>query len=142
MAGQSKPRQRNAISVINKMQEAIKLAIEGGYRRVTSHKVTSDGLEIYREKDGAITSLLSNHFLLLDPLFWQALGKAKEWPKYLYGHCGKDPEDFEDSKKRCCSFGESDCEWFVEGWLYKQHSFIDLLASGSSPEEAIKQVLR
>lgn len=59
------------------------------------------------------------HGTLLDPLFWQALGKAMGW--------GKSDEWFENRKY----------DYWQEMW----HRFIDHLASGGEPEEFFTNLL-
>lgn len=36
----------------------------------------------------------------------------------VYGHCGKSPEDFQGTNKKCCAFADSNCEWFEKRWQY------------------------
>ena len=61
------------------MSEAIKLAIEkGGYiipKLQANPNATSEGIEI-------ILNSLNKNDIVLDPLFWQALGKALGWINY------------------------------------------------------------
>jgi hypothetical protein len=64
----------------------------------------------YHKRDG-----IDSARVFLDPLFWQALGKATGWEEY-YGH------------------------WFrprksVPQWRFEMHRFIDHLADGKTPEE-------
>lgn len=79
------------------MKEAIKLAIEGGYKLPNLKDETATLLMALAKKEKT----------LLDPFFWQALGKAEGWiapPKgqaYFYQHRfithlaeGKDVDSF------------------------------------------------
>lgn len=84
------------------MKEAIQKAIEGGYRQ---------------------TSFDLSYSPLLDPLFWQALGKAMGW------------EDFEGYDV------EGDFSK-IEGWRNHWHRFIDHLASGGDAESFFKELLK
>lgn len=87
------------------METAIKKAIEGGY-------------EV--ERGYAVEKTVGNRdrFALLDPLFWQALGKVCRWEKHAafemgYDHC----------------------------WICNWHHFIDALVEGKSPDEFFNQLL-
>lgn len=57
--------------IINKMETAIRLAIEGGYKShfKPSFLLSTDDF-IHR---------LDKFQILLDPLFWQALSKTEDW---------------------------------------------------------------
>lgn len=54
----------------------------------------------------------------LDPIRWQALGKALGWPK---------PDRFNRYKV---------------GWVYQWHLFIDHIASGKSADEFFKELVK
>lgn len=100
------------------MKEAIKKAIEGGYKKLY-------GYEDYKESDDTLCMAgefgkVSNHFLL-DPLFWQALGKAEGWI---------------DGDKD--SYGVPKEKW---GWKDQWHRFIDKIADGGTPDEFFKDLL-
>lgn len=56
------------------MESIIKKAIEGGY---DSPFVTKKQISSYRHKDVAVMALI-------DPLFWQSLGKACGWDKVSF----------------------------------------------------------
>lgn len=123
------------------MEQAIKKAIEGGYGNSQSQK-----LQYYdEEKNGAwftwfdgedVTeeTLVPFSFLLLDPLFWQALGKADGWkdvyigqPKYVKG----------------ALYGQSVTGNEVwQEWLYHWHRFIDHLAQGGDVDEFFNNLLK
>lgn len=84
------------------MEQAIKIAIENGYSgKVMFEHYPPEGDEV-------------NHFLL-DPLFWQSLGKGLGWGKGRPG-------------------------LLIYEWLYHWHKFIDHLASGKDPEEFFSQL--
>jgi len=50
---------------LHNVQDAIKQAIDGGYDEATAKEAFDTGTE---------------YAIFLDPLFWQALGKARGWP--------------------------------------------------------------
>ncbi len=95
------------------MEQAIKKAIqEGGY-----------GKRNYRWNDDTIEErnlpFLEKEEILLDPLFWQALGKAEGWEK--------DGSDTYFSN------------W--TSWQYYWHRFIDHLAEGKSADSFFEELL-
>lgn len=99
---------------MNNTQQIIQDAIEGGY--LSSDEKMIDGLTNYfSEKE-----LMSDW--LLDPLFWQAVGKTRGWVgKPLEAENG----DFE---------GKSH-------WKDKWHQFIDYLAEGDDIETALSKIV-
>lgn len=93
------------------MKQAIQKAIEGGYKCVES-EVLADGVwaDLFRKA------------ILLDPLFWQALGKAMGWGmKGLY---------------------EGEKGQVMEYWIAVWHTFIDHLAEGKSADEFFTELLK
>lgn len=97
------------------MEQAIRKAIEGGWHpKYAKSVVTRDQFNVKCR-------------ILLDPLFWQSLGKALGWDKIHYEKC---PAicyaDFRDP-------GECNCSAKDE-WKSQWHSFIDYLAEGKDAE--------
>lgn len=70
---------------------------------------------------------------LLDPLFWQALSKARGW-KTKWGSC---PACF------ITGFGKrsSECECVANSWKEPWHRFIDHLAAGENAESFFASIL-
>lgn len=72
---------------LSSSQDAIKLAIEGGWKKEDSPVFeVGDIKDIYwvrfeREIDQRQIPTIFPDSILLDPLFWQALGKARGWEK-------------------------------------------------------------
>lgn len=89
------------------MKESIKKAIEGGY--VTGFMY---------DKLAAIDPLHAWEILLLDPKWWQALGKSLNWGD---------------------GWGEMLNE---EGWKHHWHRFIDHLAEGKDAESFFIELLK
>lgn len=58
-----------------------------------------------------------NYKTFLDPNFWKSLGKAEGWST------PEKPNEIRD-------------------WLGRQHDFIDHLASGGTPDDFFKQILK
>jgi hypothetical protein len=70
---------------------------------------------------------------LLDPLFWQCLGKALGWGEKICPNCGT---RYVEGAVIC---GETQTcfpeKYYLKvGWLYHWHRFIDHLAEGKSVE--------
>lgn len=100
------------------MEEAIKKAIKGGYTTFTWQDVQDgDGSDV-----------------LLDPAFWQCLGKSLGWNEVHYIHCPAiDYHGYSNP-------GECTCSARYE-WKAKWHSFIDHLASGEDADSFFKELL-
>ncbi len=98
------------------METAIRKAIEGGYE-IHGMILKEDNL-FY--SGHPLKSEIENK-ALLDPLFWQALGKAEGWG----GKTG------ENDGSGVTLYGKSiqEAEW-VDTWKLRWHSFIDHLAEG------------
>lgn len=119
------------------MNEAIKLAIENGEY---PSDVTAD-YYIFTEIGRS-----ERRLVLLDPLFWQALGKALGWkdeePAFIasgrqktMGPSYEDPEvwtEFIDYKENNN----------LEVWLYHWHRFIDYLAEGKDADSFFKELIK
>ncbi len=129
------------------METAIKKAIEGGYDYVGLSREWKDCIlkntEVYEKYGHTIAKAryISNedkkeygsdrridtknyYDILLDPLFWQALGKAEGWVVTICWFCGKECEIAFSEDSDCCNEKVSD------EWEYRWHSFIDHLAAG------------
>lgn len=60
------------------MDEIVNKAIEGGYKN--GHIWGKDGvMYILKDESGHQYGMISEEFIVLDPLFWQALSKACGW---------------------------------------------------------------
>ena len=70
--------------------------------------------------------------LLLDPLFWQCLGKQQGWLEV--GELWYDIHD-----KEQCENPQYD---HSRTWLGKWHSFIDHIADGGTPDEFFNNLLK
>ena len=65
---------------------------------------------------------------MLDPFFWQSLGKAMGWP--TRGHT---PEEIKRGNE---ALGQGT----TKDWLYHWHRFIDYLAEGKSVEDFFENI--
>ena len=104
------------------IQQAIEKAIEGGYRP------TGDKND-YRTE--LVIRAMRKEAILLDPLFWQALGKAMGWLKYTRDdECSADNLDIKEISNQ---------KW-NETWLYHWHRLIDHLAEGKDIESFFEKL--
>ena len=99
------------------MEKAIKKAIEGGYER----KNGSFSLPMKLNDEFDIWEY-DNNTILLDPLFWQALGKTEGWD-------------------------ENETHWQGGDFVGKQsifewHNFIDHIAQGKEIDEFFNKLLK
>lgn len=122
------------------MEKAIKKALQGGYREKGTTfeflRMFPTCLEFWL--DNKSTGIYSPFQILLDPLFWQALGKAEGWQKepYLCPDCrvigtGKGNHMNE------CKIKDRKHDWQTY-W----HSFIDHLANNGSIDEFFNNLLK
>jgi hypothetical protein len=135
------------------MNEAIKLAIgKGGYiPSATDYGKPIDWISLFQKPEkgwrgfeylGAFGKEAKME-AVLNPLFWQALDKALGWPYELYGHCGKNPDDYEDKEKTdCCIYGIEEMEWFVKAWLYHALRYHEIALTGGDTEAYWKELLK
>lgn len=99
------------------METALKRAIEAGWPMI-------EGIPTYPEigRKKAFACMI-----LLDPAFWQALGKAEGWPTAEREEMrGIEPNDVS------AAFG----------WLKYWHRFLDHLASGKSADEFFEEIIK
>ena len=110
------------------IEEVLQKATEGGY-----HIDGSDGTETFYEganrdfsawtrKDNGSTFMVAMEETLLDPRFWQALGRALGWSEVC-------------DLVIICVHGEEECQR-CRGyyWMFQWHCFIQAIANGNTPE--------
>jgi len=119
------------------IEQTIQKAIEGGY------KLSGENSAYYFEgiKDKPFVNIDS---VLLDPLFWQALGKSLKWNVNIdddYGWCDeseliekRNPRWFADCKKH-----HNYMPYRSEEVVY-WHKFIDHLSDGGTIESYFEQL--
>lgn len=104
------------------IEQAIKEAVEkGGYK----NPMPMEGMG--REMTGLERQALQN-YCLLDPLFWQALGKARGWGEGI--RCN-DPE---------CGLETHYHQAYESMPIQKWHRFIDHLAAKKSAESFFQEL--
>jgi len=96
------------------MEKAIKKAIKGGYNGVALPNNQWIGIQVIIKEYYA--------WILLDPLFWQALGKVEGWIDDVDNEYGLTPIVI--------------CEW-KENW----HKFIDHLVNGGNIDKFFDKLL-
>ena len=104
---------------MTKTQQAIQYAIEKGY------KYTSQlfGLDILIQNQ-KLNREIHLRFVLLDPLFFQALGKKLGWAIITCDNFGK---------------GDVNCN---PSWLYHQHRLIDWIAERKDIESFFAEIIK
>ena len=113
-----------------KIETAIKKAIEGGWKGAYIRQFwVSDDVRLGSDNNFELTGVF------LDPLFWQALGKAMGWGDTTGKHY--EGEKYRNGKPitKCSSCGNRwpyGNDWC---WLYHWHRFIDHLAEGKTAED-------
>jgi len=120
------------------IQEAIQLAVDGGYH--TAHGRYLPASDIGKQvsnDDGFLQKCL------LDPLFWQALGRGIGWDADLCPTCGGGYRISARMVDWCENYCENDGFPTAPrpGWQYHWHRFIDHLASGKSIEDFFANLL-
>lgn len=140
------------------MEEAVKRAIEGGWdnpiqsvldmgNEVDNISVVDDNITVVlwiknKKESGVPTNELNQttarrniYKVLLDPLFWQAIGKAEEWVGY---ECPISEEHHFMTTEALCSECKSELQTKE---LYYWHRFIDHIAEGNDLDSFFKQLL-
>lgn len=121
------------------METAIKRAIEGGWNMQTAY-ITVER----RQLENGIDELaqLSIHKVLLDPLFWQCLGKSLGW--------GSGGHNWDTAGTTCDYCGAMDGDddpqpatgAYDKCWKYHWHRLIDALAAGKTADEYFNETLK
>lgn len=102
------------------MNEAIKLAIEKG--RYIFRGVKHNNFDYKRDT------------VVLDPLFWQALGKALGWIETGKHFRRYEHDDYEECSQ-CIEYGES------SQWIHYAHQYFDLALTGGDTEKFWKELI-
>lgn len=114
------------------IQQTIQKAIEGGWKpkqiKFKSKTITETTAHAFRMSFG--------DSFLLDPQFWQCLGKAMGWREFVCTECGGLYELVDGCKNNpSCIYSTAQEEWF-----YQWHSLIDHLAEGKSIESFFEKL--
>lgn len=123
------------------MEKAIYKAIDGGWKPEGVKELTPYG--VMDKYDGGWGK--NFYVILLDPTFWQCLGKAEGWEQLICGRCGGDltRETSALNGSRLCI--NSDC-WdtglSVESARYHCKSLIDNLFDGGNVDDFFNNLLK
>lgn len=107
------------------MNEAIKLAIENGW---DENRAKVSKLDLRDGYEGMGTSMFSTDKAMLDPLFWQTLGKA-------LGYSGDYGVGSASLNKQVIIEGKP---W----WQWAAHQYFGLLLTGGDTEQWWKKLLK
>lgn len=114
---------------MNHLKKAITDAIEkGGYRanmyKHYGYEIHSSCVDTVDKETGAVVERSQNEVILLDPAFWQAIGRARGWGDKACMECGFNGrfDDYHGDCGKCLGKEYS-------GALYQQHRLIDHLAA-------------
>lgn len=123
------------------IKKAIQLATSNGYSykgfefagandgiETEGGKPTLNGWSVWTMPNKSSTTL-SHYQLVLDPLFWQALGRGLEWSDVIYF-----------LKCPCCGDTPGD-EPRMFSWKYQMHRFIDHLADGKDADSFFAELI-
>ena len=118
------------------MKEIIKLAIEGGY----SAPAVESTIKFWEEDKNNPEEAESYAYWVvmqsvLNPKFWECLGKSLGWEKWTCHSCGE--KYLGDKLCPKCKFGKAT----RKDWTHHWHRFIDHLASEKDPELFFKELL-
>ena len=116
------------------MEKAIQKAIEGGWKykgnSKTDETVREGHVKVYVNDSEDTKLYIDSTLLLLDPLFWQALGKSLGWIDTTYTQrTGK------------IYAGRPVNIVHRQDWLSNWHKMVDHLANGGDIETFFKQLL-
>lgn len=109
------------------MENAIKKAVEGGYDLIKAID-WPDGVEGSHEIERIARTLFSEK-ILLNPLFWQCLGKSQSWTGLT---------EFNTEAEKLMKFSEYQERYWKTWW----HNFIDHLSENKDPEEFFNNLLK
>lgn len=143
------------------MKNAIKKAIEGGYeyncgkglffkgdgQRCEFGGVNSD-FTIWTRLDNGSSICVSHEDVLLDPIFWQSLGKQQGWDyeseRFYCPKCEDQNKTNWCNKKFCmeCGGEMSAFTYRTKRWVEKWHDFIDNIALGGNIDDFFNELLK
>lgn len=126
------------------MKEAIQKAIKGGWwpKFLNASRMTEKGEFRKKTSKEATEDIMQMSYVLpsiwLDPLFWQALGKALGWRRKLIR------EGYSEEKSGRSWFVNDDvyADEKIPEWHYQMHRFIDHLAEGKDAESFFNELLK
>jgi hypothetical protein len=110
------------------IQEAVDIAVEGGYHLhgtdgvATIYTGANSEFSAWTRTDNHSSFMISVHETFLDPAFWRALGRALGWEETC-------------ELAITCVRGQEECRrCHGSYWMYQWHCFIQHLANGQPPD--------
>lgn len=130
------------------MENAIKKSIEGGWKFTNGESILEIDvggvfigekvfIKFFDKETEQFSFALSD--ILLDHLFWQALGKQQGWGKIVCANCNTDGWT-KENECRMCSKGGIGIK--TEDYKYHWHNFIDHIAQGGNIDEFFNNLLK
>lgn len=131
------------------MKNAIKKALSGGWQP----KGITFSIEAMSYKVQALDKVKYKERFLLDPLFWQALGKSLGWDEHFVGKHYSNINADDGSLVEVSKTGKHTCnehcitrinhgvEWADQEWLYRWHSLVDHLANGGDADSFFEALI-
>lgn len=132
------------------MENAIQKAIEGGYGDFLSLKNINQFYVVFNRKETTtiekndveeivpITQSFAIEHILLDPLFWEALGKSLGWSNIKYTI----PKFQRSAIPEDNRIGYKHETRDISEWQFHWHRFIDHLAEGKDAESFFNELLQ
>lgn len=117
------------------MKEAIQKAIEGGWipfgEKITEWEFYDGILKVFAldGKKHRLKEYYLQEQIILDPFFWQALGKVEGW-------------DTSNMKQWWQKSDIRDKITLLDRWENEMHSFIDHIAGGGDVDSFFKKLLK
>lgn len=134
---------------MNIPKKIIEKAIEGGWSPDCNNPrwlhFMKDGLA-WRQFDNEMplpfdTNLVHFATTVIDPTFWQALGKELGWNKRVCKGCGSEAKPVEGEYHRICPTCNRGNEDRIDGWQFRAHRFYNLLLTGGDTDAFWKELL-
>ena len=120
------------------MEKATEKAIKAGYLKEGHPEIITQYGEFKRIETWAGDNEFSKYEILLDPEFWQALGKAEGWGReFNVSSCGI----LEDGSFDLIYEDDFSVPKVIPEWKYRWHRFIDHIAEGKSVDNFFKELL-
>ena len=118
------------MSNLNHTQQIIQDAIQGGWKKIVLSQVWGDSYSYYNDPGIGLLHTSKVQIALLDPLFWEAVGKMRGW-----GVTTDNPRGVQYKVIR-----EHSSVLINQEWKNKQYQFISYLQEGDDIETALSKL--
>lgn len=121
------------------MEKAIEKAIEGGY----PHRwYIPSGMDFHEQVEFTKREFKEPEEILLDPLFWQCLGKQQGWKENVWiCHIDGVIDGHNVTNDEKCDFCKTPVSCGKE-WVFKMHRLIDHIIEGKSVDSFFEELLK